>query len=106
MSRRNYHEKKALRCMQNIISMKKKIKRLEEFRVKKIENIKNEIGAIHNSTVTLRCVGCNGEFPISFKLFEDGGYSLFCHLCKGKKETFDKYDIGPIFPKLILKRVL
>ena len=79
--RRNYHEKKALRCMQSIISMKKKLEQLEGVRVKKIEKIKKEIEAIQSSTVTLICCQCNREFPILFTRFASGGYDLFCRRC-------------------------
>ena len=103
MPQRNYHEKKALRCMQSIITMKKKLERLEGVQVKKIENIKEEIEAIRSSTVTLRCIDCNYEFPILFDTFAGGEYPLFCPACRKKenivyltkvREILDKFDIN------------
>jgi hypothetical protein len=83
--------------MQSIISMKKKLEQLEGVRVKKIENIKKEINAIQSSTVTLRCIECNGEFPISFKSFGDGVYPLFCNSCNCKAEE-ENFLNGPVYP--------
>jgi hypothetical protein len=94
--RRNYHEEKAMRCMQSIITMKRKLEKLGGVRVK-IENIISEIDAIQSSTVTLRCIECNGEFPIPFEQFTSGEYPLFCIRCQGKSE--EKYFVnGPIYP--------
>lgn len=84
MPRRNYHEKKALRCMQSIISMKRILEKLEGVRVKKIETLNKEIENIQSATVTLICYQCHREFPVLFTRFASGKYDLFCRRCVDK----------------------
>ena len=79
---RVYHEKKALRCIRNIIEMKKKLEEIEGKRLKKVDDLQGEICAIQRSMVTLVCIECHRQFNVPFSKFVSGDCSLWCPICQ------------------------
>lgn len=82
MPKRMYHEVKAKRCLKQIVVMNRKIDELENIRVMKIQDLKEEIENIKNSVVSIRCTDCNRQFNISFYRFSKGSWSYFCPKCQ------------------------
>jgi DNA-directed RNA polymerase subunit RPC12/RpoP len=87
--KRNYHEKKAKRCIKNAEAMFKEIEQLhnevEQFtseKFRKVKKISEEYLMIMSSTVTLRCVECGNQFIVPFTSFAKKDYEDHCPDCR------------------------